>query len=319
MGTDAHGGAVFRHRERHGKLLLPAGEMHPVRVHPDAGQDVLAAGQAGGGQAARVCKDLSGRAGPQHLAAVHDDHLAAEAVGLVAVVGHEQGRAVKPGQQAAHFALHFLAEVAVQCAERLVQHQDVGLACQNAGQCSALLLPARKLAGQAAGQFLQPHGAQGLRTGRFAGGGVLLLFQRAEDVLLHRHIREQRVVLEQQAHVPLLRGQVDALLAVEQDTAIQHDAAAVGSDDARNAAQGHAFAAAGCAEDGGGGIARCELRAKGEAVEPFGDLDVQAHVCFPPCFCLRSSRLTASSTTAEMTMSTSTHCIAPLSSLVRQS
>ena len=73
------------------------------------------------------------------------------------------------------------------------------------------------------------------------------------------------------------------------------------------------------AKDGGGGIACCELRAKGEAVEPFGDLDVQAHVCFPPCFCLRSSRLTASSTTAEMTMSTSTHCIAPISSLVRQS
>ena len=234
-------------------------------------------------------------------------------------MGHEQGRAVKPGQQAAHFALHFLAEVAVQCAERLVQHQDTGLACQNAGQCSALLLPARKLTGQTVGQFLQPHGAQGLRTGRFAGGGVLLLFQRAEDVLLHRHIREQRVVLEQQANVPLLRGQVDTLLAVEQDTAIQHDAAAVGSDDASNAAQGHAFAAAGCAEDGGGGIACCELRAEGETVEPFGDLDVQAHVCFPPCFCLRSSRLTASSTTAEMTMSTSTHCIAPLSSLVRQS
>ena len=292
--------------------------MHPVRVHPDAGQDVLAAGQAGGGQAAGVCKDLSGRASPQHLAAVHDDHFAAETVGLVTVVSHEQSRAVKPGQQAAHFALYFLAEVTVQCAERLVQHQDAGLARQNAGQRSALLLPARKLTGQAVGQFLQPHGAQGLRAGHFAGGGVLLLFQRAEDVLLHRHIREQRVVLEQQAHVPLLRGQVDALLAVEQDTAIQHDAAAVGSDDARNAAQGHAFAAAGCAEDGGG-IARCELRAKGEAVEPFGDLDVQAHVCFPPCFCLRSSRLTASSTTAEMTMSTSTHCIAPLSSLVRQS
>ena len=45
----------------------------------------------------------------------------------------------------------------------------------------------------------------------------------------------------------------------------------------------------------------------------------QAHVRFPPCFCLRSSRLTASSTTAEITISTSTHCMAPASSLVRQS
>ena len=39
----------------------------------------------------------------------------------------------------------------------------------------------------------------------------------------------------------------------------------------------------------------------------------------PPAFCFFSSRLTASSTTAEMTMSTSTHRMAPSSSLVRQS
>ena len=169
------------------------------------------------------------------------------------------------------------------------------------------------------GQLFQPHGAESRPTGSFPGGGVFFLFQGAEDVLLHRHIREQGVVLEQQAHVPLLRGQVDALLAVEQHPAIQHDAAAVGLDDARDAAQGHALAAAGCAEDGGSGVARCEIGVEGKAFKPLGNGHFQTHACLPPCLCLRSSRLTASSTTAEMTMSTSTHRIAPASSLVRQS
>ena len=113
-----------------------------VFVHPDAGQDVLAAGQPSGGQAAGVGENFLRRARTQHLAAVHDDHLAAKAVGFVPVMGHEQGRAVKVGEQTSHFAFHFLAQVAVQRTERLVQHQDAGSARQDAGQRGTLLLPA---------------------------------------------------------------------------------------------------------------------------------------------------------------------------------
>ena len=142
VGADAHGAAPFRHRQGHGQLPLPAGQTDMVFVHPDAGQDVLAAGQPSGGQAAGVGENFLRRARTQHLAAVHDDHLAAEAVGFVPVMGHQQGRAVKVGEQTSHFALHFLAQVAVQRTERLVQHQDAGSARQDAGQRGTLLLPA---------------------------------------------------------------------------------------------------------------------------------------------------------------------------------
>ena len=319
MGADAHGTAALGHRQSHGQRLFPARQMNGMLPHPGAGQNVLAAGQAGGGTGARVGKDLLGRACPEHLAAVHHDHLPAQAVGLVPVVGHQQGRARKPGQQAAHFPFYFLAQVAVQRTERLVQHQDAGFGRQNAGQGGTLLLPARKRAGQALGQFLQPHGPQCLGTGGPAGGRVLFLFQGAEDILFHGHVGEQGVVLEQQTHIALLGRQVDALGAVEQHPSIQHDAPFVRPDDACNTAQGHAFAAAGCAQKGGGSVPCRERSVEGKAIKPLGHIYFQAHVRFPPCFCLRSSRLTASSTTAEITISTSTHCMAPASSLVRQS
>ena len=100
---------------------------------------------SGGGGALRVCKHLFGAAGAQHLPAIHHDHIPAQAVGFVSVVGDQQRRSAKPGQQAAHFALHFLAQVAVQRTERLVQHQNFGPAHKDACQRGALLLSAGKL------------------------------------------------------------------------------------------------------------------------------------------------------------------------------
>ncbi|SCJ68115.1 Uncharacterised protein [uncultured Clostridium sp.] len=65
-------------------------------IHAGAGQNVLAAGQPCGGGALRVCKHLFGAAGAQHLSAIHHDHIPAQAVGFVTVVGDKQRRAAKP-------------------------------------------------------------------------------------------------------------------------------------------------------------------------------------------------------------------------------
>ena len=318
MGADAHSGAALRDLSSQMQQTLAACQTDGMGVHPGAGQNVFAAGEPGGGCAAGVGEDGLGRAGAEHPPAVHDDHVPAQAVGLVPVVGDEEGCALKACQQAPHLALHLLPEVAVQCAERLVQHQDAGPAHEDAGQRGALLLSAGKLGGAAVCQLFQPHGPQHFGAAGFAGGFVFFCVQAAEDVLLHGHIREKGVVLEQQAHAPLLGRQVDVLLTVEQHPAIQQDAALVGLHDARDAAQGHALAAAGCTQNGRGGVPGGEVRTEGKAVQLFLDVHFQTHGR-PPAFCFFSSRLTASSTTAEMTMSTSTHRMAPSSSLVRQS
>ena len=62
MGADAHGTASLGHRQSHGQRLFPARQMNGMLPHPGAGQNVLAAGQAGGGTGAGVGKDLPGRA-----------------------------------------------------------------------------------------------------------------------------------------------------------------------------------------------------------------------------------------------------------------
>ena len=62
MGADAHGTAALGHRQSHGQRLFPARQMNGMLPHPGAGQNVLAAGQAGGGTGAGVGKDLLGRA-----------------------------------------------------------------------------------------------------------------------------------------------------------------------------------------------------------------------------------------------------------------
>ena len=318
MGPHPDGGAVRRHRQRQAQIHIPAGQTDGVAVHPGTGQNILAAGQTGGGDAPGVCKDLPGGSGPQHLAAVHDDHLPAQAVGLIPVVGDQQGRAPKGGEQSLHLALHFLPQIAVQGAEGFVQHQNLRPPHQNPGQGGALLLSARQFAGAVPGHPFQPHGPQHLPAAGTAGGRVLFGFQAAEDILLHRHMGKQGVILKQQPHPSLLGRQVDPPFTVEQHPAIQHNAAPVRPDNPRDTAQGHAFAAARRPQNRGGGVSGGEPGAEGKALKGFFDVDFQTHGR-TPAFCLRSSRLTASSTTAEMAMSTRTHCKAPASSLVRQS
>ena len=233
-------------------------------------------------------------------------------------MGHQQGGARKACQQAAYLAFYLFPQIAVQCTEGLVQHQDVGLAHQNARQRGTLLLPAGKLGRVAFCQLFQPHGAQHFSAGGAAGGGVFFRLQPAKDILLHSHIGEQGVVLEQQPHAPLLRRQVDVLRTVKQHPPVQHDASAVRLYNACNAPQCHAFAAAGSSQQSGGGVAGGKGGAEGEAVQLFFNVDFKAHFR-APAFCFFSSRFTASSTTVEMAISISTHRMAPSSSLVRQS
>ena len=77
---------------------------------------------------------------------------------------------------------------------------------------------------------------------------LVLPSDAAEDILLHGHIREQRILLEEVADPALLGWQVDLLLAVEEHPVAEHDAPLVGRHDTGDALQGHALAAARSAE-----------------------------------------------------------------------
>ena len=139
------------------------------------------------------------------------------------------------------------------------------------------------------------------------------LADAAEDVLLDGHVGKERVLLEEIADPALLRREVDLFFAVKEHAAVQHDAPAVGCDDAGDALERHALAAAGRAEQRQRFILRLEFRLQMERAETLFNVNVQTHA-----FALlarlasrrksrRSSILTVSSTTAEIAMFTTTH------------
>ena len=97
------------------------------------------------------------------------------------------------------------------------------------------------------------HQAKAVHDG--SNGGLPLLFIRlpvgtGPNVLQHRHVGKQGVVLEHQPRVPLLGGEIDSLFGVEQHHIVHHDPPLVRSLDARDALEGHALAGTGGTQQG---------------------------------------------------------------------
>ena len=125
---------------------------------------------------------------------------------LILVVRHEHGGDPEVLQQAAEFDLHRLAQVPVERAERFVEQENVRLDRQGAGQGDALLLAARKRRHGAIPERPHLHEIErprDLRRDRVPGQAPAL--QAEADVARDRQMREQRVVLEDDADVALMR------------------------------------------------------------------------------------------------------------------
>src|ERR1041384_3530673 len=106
----------------------------------------------------------------------------------------------------------FLAPFRIQCAERFVQQEHARLDRQRARQRDALTLPARQLTGLAlAKSFRVPareHVANAPRDFLAVRPIAPTFYAQAEgDVFLHRHMTEERIVLEDEAGATLARGQ----------------------------------------------------------------------------------------------------------------
>ena len=177
-----------------------------------------------------------------------------------------------------HFDLQLFTQMSVQRGEGLVQHQQLWLADQDARQGRALLLAARKLAGQPTLQPCQSqqlhHLAQRLLTLRAA---ALFGAQAAEDVLPHRHVGKERIILEKIAHMPLLRGQVDPFFAVKQRYAVQLDMTAIGPLNACDALERHAFAAARSAQDAQHPVLAGKGNVQAEAPQALCNINRETH------------------------------------------
>ena len=167
---------------------------------------------------------------------------------------------------AADLGPHLNAEVRVEVGKRLVKEQDARLHDQSARQRDTLLLTARKLVGHAvfhAGQLDEIEDREDLLADLLLAEASEL--QAVRDVVVHVHVRKQRVVLEHHRGIALVRRLLVDLLVAEIDLA---DVRAL---KARDHTQGRGLAASG----------RSEQR------HEFAGLDVQRHVVDRVEFLLR--------------------------------
>ncbi len=213
-----------------GGLLQHADLLRADAVGAVGAQDApggLAAEQVGGaderGDEGRrgTFVDLGGCADLFEAALAEDGDAVAHRQGLLLVVGDEDERDADLALQRLEFQLHLLAQFQVQGAEGFVEQQDAGAADQGAGERDPLALAARELGGPPGAVALQADLGERL-TGlpQPLGLGHLADLQGVGDVLLHRHVREERVVLEDGVDVAfegreagdLLPGQFDPAL-----------------------------------------------------------------------------------------------------------
>ncbi len=152
--------------------------------------------------------DLLRRADLDDAALVEHRHPVGHGERLALVVRDEDEGEAERALQILQLALHLLAQLEVERAERLVEQQHLGPHHQRAGERDALALAAGELRRAA------PLHAGELDHGERLAGQRLALgppdaahAQPIGDVLADREMREQRIVLEHGVHRPPIRRQ----------------------------------------------------------------------------------------------------------------
>jgi hypothetical protein len=157
---------------------------------------------------ARALVDLLGRADLLDLPGVHDDDAIGHRHRLDLVVRHVDRGVAEFLVQPADLEAHVAPEIRVEVRQGLVQEQDVRARGEGAREGHALLLAAGKLGGVALRIVAEARGLQH-RVGAALAllGAHFLHLESVRDVLLHGHVRPDRVALENHPHVaPLGRN-----------------------------------------------------------------------------------------------------------------
>ena len=141
-------------------------------------------------------------------------------VRLLLVVRHEDEGdaclALKPLQ----LDLHLLAQLVVQRRQGFVEQEQLGLGSERARQRHALLLAAGNLAGLASRELFHANQLEHVEHARGdLSLGTAEHLKAEADVLRHRHVRKQRVALEDGVDRTLVGRQRRDVVAIEPDLA----------------------------------------------------------------------------------------------------
>lgn len=223
-------------------VLRPDGDRTAVRQL----DEVLVAEEFGDEAVGRGAEHLARGALLGDRALVEDDHAVGELQGLLLVVGDEDRG--EPGLllDTGEFLAHLDTQPRVEVGQGLVEEEYRGTYGDGAGQRDALLLAAGQLLGLAAGEVGEADQLQRLaRASAQLSVRDAAHLQSEGDVLLHGHVREERVRLEDHADVAALRGKPGGVLALQQN------AARGGFEESGDHAQGGGLAAAARSEQRG--------------------------------------------------------------------
>ena len=184
-------------------------------------EHVGGADEVGDEPVGRVLVDVAGPADLFDAAVVEHGEPVAQRERLVLVVGDDDEGDADLALNGLELDLHLLAQLEVERAERLVEQQHAWPADERAGQRDALALAARQL-GRAARR-------RGRRAGPCRGRRRCACvvrpcahpahLQAVLDVLGHRHVGEERVLLEHRVDVAAAGGQRGDVDAAEPDGA----------------------------------------------------------------------------------------------------
>jgi hypothetical protein len=136
-------------------------------------------------------------------------HAIGHGQGFALIVGHIDHGHAQALVQMLDFHLHVFTQLFVECAQGFVHQHQLRLEHQRAGQGHTLLLTTGQLRRVALGESIELNHAQHALD---PVTDVALVHaahgQREREVLGHRHVREQGVVLEHHADVALVRRHV---------------------------------------------------------------------------------------------------------------
>jgi len=224
---------------------LADADVDAVVFEHDARQENALADEVGDHVVGRAVVKVVGGIPLRQPPLVQDADLVGDREGFRLVVGDQDRRRALLLQDLPNLLAQALAHLDIEVRERLVEQQQLRTRCKGTGEGHALLLSTGQLVRKAAARVGQAdhieqfgHASGALRRGHAT--------QPEADVAGHGQVREQRIVLEHHADLPLLRGHLPTgpgdFDAVDQDPAGHHRL------EAGDAAQDGRLAAAACAE-----------------------------------------------------------------------
>ena len=171
-----------------------------------------------------MIEDRLRRPGLLDPALVHDRHLIGDFERLLLIVRDQDAGDADLLMEAPQPLPQFQADLGVQSAERLVEQQHLGLGGQRPRQGDALPLAARKLCGQSFPQFFEPDQVKQLAHS-FLDVALALVAdtERKGDVVEHRHVAKQGIMLKDKAHVALAGAAMGDVIVMDHHRAVIGD------------------------------------------------------------------------------------------------